>query len=66
MADNGPGIDAKYHAKIFRIFQTLVPHDQQENTGIGLAIVKKIVELYSIKSQQGQGTTVTVVLPEQA
>ena len=42
--DNGPGIDAQYWDKIFEIFQTLKPRDEVESTGIGLAIVKKIIE----------------------
>lgn len=44
VADDGPGIQSQYHQKIFQIFQTLKPRDEQENTGIGLSIVKKIVE----------------------
>ncbi len=44
--DNGIGIDKKYHEKIFGIFQTLEQKEDNENTGIGLSIVKKIVELY--------------------
>jgi PAS domain S-box-containing protein len=42
--DDGPGIDPKYHAKIFGIFQTLKARDELESTGIGLSLVKKIVE----------------------
>jgi len=42
--DNGPGIDEKYFDKIFIIFQTLQARDQFESTGVGLAIVKKIIE----------------------
>lgn len=42
--DNGPGIDARYHDKIFVIFQTLQARDTFESTGVGLAIVKKIVD----------------------
>jgi len=52
VADNGPGIDPKYHEKIFVIFQTLAARDKVEGTGVGLSLVKKIV--------QSQGGTVTV------
>jgi PAS domain S-box-containing protein len=59
--DNGPGIDAKHFDKIFQIFQTLNPRDEIESTGIGLTIVKKIVEMNGgriwVESQVGEGTT---------
>jgi signal transduction histidine kinase len=42
--DNGPGIEPEYHEKIFRIFQTLKERDAFESTGVGLAIVKRIIE----------------------
>ena len=61
VADDGAGIAPQYHEKIFGIFQTLEPRDKSENTGIGLAIVKKIVESQggsiSLESQEGQGAT---------
>lgn len=61
VADNGQGIDPKYHNKIFTIFQTLESRDTKESTGIGLAIVKKAVEsqggTIKIESQLGEGTT---------
>ncbi|HEX6323319.1 MAG TPA: PAS domain S-box protein [Vicinamibacterales bacterium] len=44
VADNGPGIAEDYHEKIWGIFQTLNPRDKVEGTGIGLALVRKIVE----------------------
>lgn len=42
--DNGPGIAPQFHDKIFGAFQTLATKDVNESTGIGLAIVKKMVE----------------------
>jgi len=60
VSDDGPGIEASNHEKIFTIFHVLQPRDQKESTGVGLAIVKKIVEEQKGKimltSQQNQGT----------
>jgi signal transduction histidine kinase len=42
--DNGPGIEERYHEKVFVIFQTLQARDTFESTGVGLAIVKKIID----------------------
>lgn len=47
--DNGPGIPAKYHKKIFELFQTLRPRDVVEGSGMGLATVRKVVESHSGK-----------------
>lgn len=59
VADDGPGIDPEYHERIFVIFQTLTERDTLESTGVGLAIVKKIVERQGgrigVKSAEGQG-----------
>ena len=52
VADDGPGIDPRYHERIFGVFQTLQPRDKVEGTGIGLALVRKVVT--------GKGGTVTV------
>jgi PAS domain S-box-containing protein len=69
VADNGPGIAPEFHEKIFVIFQTLEARDKAENTGVGLAIVKKIIEdkggTISIKSQLGQGATFCFTWPKQ-
>jgi len=67
VTDNGPGIEEKYFDRIFRLFQTLVPRDEFESTGVGLALVKKIVEMYRgrvwVESQSGRGSTFFFTLP---
>ena len=67
--DDGPGIAPEYHKKIFEIFQTLLPRDQFESTGVGLSIVKKIVEdlggIVRIESEPGQGATFIFTWPKQ-
>jgi len=42
--DDGPGIAPEFHERAFQLFQTLKPRDQAEGSGMGLALVKKIVE----------------------
>ncbi|RAM64584.1 PAS domain-containing sensor histidine kinase [Herbaspirillum rubrisubalbicans] len=44
VADDGPGIDPTFHQRVFQMFQTLRPRDEVEGSGIGLALVKKLVE----------------------
>ena len=44
VSDNGPGIEPHYHERIFVMYQTLKPRDEVEGSGIGLPVVKKIVE----------------------
>lgn len=57
--DNGIGIEAEYHEKIFEMFQTLREKEEKESTGIGLAIVKKIIDekhgTIQVKSALNQG-----------
>ena len=59
--DNGPGISKNYHEKIFVIFQTLQEGDSGESTGVGLAIVKKILTdrklQIEVESETGKGST---------
>ncbi len=67
--DNGCGIEEKYHKKIFEIFQTLDTSDKKRGTGIGLALVKKIVENYGgsieLKSKANEGTCMIVNFPNE-
>ncbi len=68
VADNGPGIDQKYFKKIFKIFQTLSSQNRVDSTGIGLSIVKKIVELNAgvvwVESKLGKGSTFFFTFPK--
>lgn len=68
VSDNGPGIDVRHHKRIFQLFQTLAPRDKVESTGVGLALVKKIVELYGgkvwLESEAGVGSTFYFTLPK--
>jgi PAS domain S-box-containing protein len=68
VADNGCGIKEQYYEKIFEIFQTLAPRDKTESTGIGLTIVKKIVELFGgkvwVTSILGEGSTFFFTIPK--
>ena len=68
--DNGPGIDPAHQDKIFEIFQTLQPRDQVESTGVGLAIVKKILDIEGgtihLLSELGQGATFVFTWPKES
>jgi signal transduction histidine kinase len=68
--DDGPGIPAQFHEQIFRMFQTLKPKDQVEGSGMGLAMVKKNVELYGgtvgLESEEGQGSIFSFTWPKAA
>lgn len=67
ISDNGIGFNEIYKEKIFTMFQRLHSKEAFEGTGIGLAIVKKIVEkhngIITVNSKEGEGTTFTLVLP---
>ncbi|WP_378951497.1 ATP-binding protein [Pelosinus sp. sgz500959] len=67
--DNGIGIDPQFHEKIFVMFQTLTPRDKSESTGVGLTIVKKIIQYHGGKielvSQVGQGASFIFTWPKE-
>lgn len=68
IADNGPGIAPEYHERIWQIFQTLEPRDTVEGTGVGLSVVKKIVESKGgrawLESSLGSGATFHFTWPK--
>lgn len=65
--DNGIGFNEAYLDRIFTIFQRLHSRHEYEGTGIGLALVKKIVDRHNgvlgASSVEGEGSTFTLVLP---
>ncbi|HVU55322.1 MAG TPA: ATP-binding protein [Puia sp.] len=66
--DNGIGIAAPYHKKIFTIFQTLSDKDASTSTGVGLAIVKKILDgkkqRIRLRSEPGKGAVFSFTWPK--
>ncbi len=66
--DDGPGIAAEFHGKVFQIFQTLQARDKVESTGVGLSLVKKIIEErggeIGLLSSEGEGATFYFTWPK--
>jgi len=66
--DNGIGIDPEFHSKIFELFQTLREKDEKESTGIGLALIKKILEdqncTIRVESSLGNGANFIFTWPK--
>jgi PAS domain S-box-containing protein len=66
--DDGPGIPAEYHEKIFKMFQTLKPRDQVEGSGMGLAMVRKHIDVaggeLKLESTLGRGSTFSFTWPK--
>jgi signal transduction histidine kinase len=70
VADDGVGIAPEYHEKVFGMFQTLAARDVVESTGIGLAVVKKVVESRGgrvrLRSAVGEGAAFSFTWPVEA
>jgi signal transduction histidine kinase len=70
VADNGIGFDPAYAERVFELFQRLHGRGEYEGTGIGLAIVRKIVQRHggqiNARSREGQGATFVIDLPAAA
>lgn len=68
--DDGVGIDPRFHDKVFVIFQTLNARDKVESTGVGLSLVKKIVEEHggkvSLESEEGKGSIFRFTWPKKS
>ena len=68
VSDNGAGIAPEFHERIWVIFQTLEPRDIVEGTGIGLSVVRKIVENKGgrawVESEEGKGATFRFTWPK--
>jgi signal transduction histidine kinase len=69
VADNGPGIPERYHGKLFQLFQPLPNSNGRKGTGVGLAIVKQIIErrggTISLLSRDGEGSSFQFTWPDQ-
>lgn len=66
--DDGPGIPEQFHEQVFKMFQTLKPRDQVEGSGMGLAMVRKNVEVFGgtldLDSAKDKGSTFRFTWPK--
>ncbi len=69
VSDDGPGIPKRFQAKVFEMFQTLRPRDEVEGSGMGLALVKKLVHRIggrvALQSDEDRGSRFIVTWPKQ-
>ena len=68
VTDDGPGIPYQYAEKVFQMFQTLKPRDQVEGSGMGLAMVRKVLDYYrgniTLEKREGRGTCFNIRWPK--
>lgn len=68
VSDNGIGIAAEHHTKIFDVFRRLHRDDEYAGTGVGLALVRRIAQVHeaevTIESEPGEGATFAIQFPE--
>ncbi|HTF96992.1 MAG TPA: ATP-binding protein [Cellvibrio sp.] len=67
VSDDGPGIPTKFQERVFGMFQTLKPRDELEGSGMGLALIKKLVETYGGNIRvfsEGRGCRFTFTWPQ--
>lgn len=68
VSDNGSGIESRHFERIFQLFQTLAPRDRIESTGVGLALVRKIVDMAGgrvwVESRPGEGSIFHFTYPK--
>jgi len=69
ISDNGPGIEKRHFEKTFNTSQKFPSSLYFTNSGIGLTMVKKIVEIYNgkiwVESEVGEGSSFVFTLPKQ-
>jgi len=67
VCDNGIGFSNEFRSRIFEIFQRLRNKDAYEGTGIGLAIVKKVIErhdgIIDAEGKENEGAKFTIIIP---
>ena len=67
-SDDGPGIPEKYRERVFEVMTTLRPRDEIEGSGMGLALVRKIVDIYGgriswLSEAEKRGTSIELSFP---
>ena len=68
VTDDGPGIPEKYRDRVFEVMTTLKPRDEIEGSGMGLALVRKIVDIYGgeiawLATPEERGTSIQLRFP---